>query len=399
MPTDVAATAEPWLSMCVYSGTKAPVPVFFKRSAAIFRLLAERRVTLLVDEVDAIFAKRGRDDGNEDLRALLNAGYRRGATIPRCVGPRHEVRQFAVFCPVALAGLGELPDTLMSRSVIIRMRRRAPGEHVEPFRPREHEPIGHDMRDSLAAWAGEVADRVGAARPEMPPGIVDRPAELWEPLIAVADAAGGDWPALARKACVALAALAQDRRQSLGVRLLADLRAVFGEAIALSTRDILARLKDPEASGIGDDAPWADLNGVGLNERRLAQMLRPYGVQSRKVKTAGEARQGYRREDFADAWSRYLPAALPPVAEAELPEPAEPASNGAALRVPDQVPPAAPIRNPSGTSRAPEPRMNAGEVPEVPQVLDFRRGEGACPQCGGEGCRWCADGGERRRRL
>jgi hypothetical protein len=279
------------------------------------------------------------------------------------------------------------------------MRRRAPGEHVEPFRPREHEPIGQDMRDCLAAWAGEVADRVGASRPEMPPGIVDRPAELWEPLIAVADAAGGDWPALARKACIALAALALDRRQSLGIRLLADLRAVFGEAIALSTRDILARLKDPEASGIGDDAPWADLNGVGLNERRLAQMLRPYGVQSRKVKTAGEARQGYRREDFADAWSRYLPPALSHAAEAEPAEPPEPAINGAASGVPHEVPLASPFRIPSRTSRAPEPRMNAGQVPEVPQVPHLRKGEGACPQCDGEGCRWCADGGERRRRL
>ena len=176
--------------------------------AAIFRTLAEDQVTLLFDEVDTIFQRRGKEDGNEDLRALLNAGYKRGATIPRCVGPRHEVQSFTVFAATALAGLGDLPDTVMSRSVIIRMRRRAPTEKVEPFRSREHEAPGHAIRNKLAEWAYVVGGQVGAAWPTMPEGIVDRPAEVWEPLIAVADAAGGAWPERARVACAALCRVA-----------------------------------------------------------------------------------------------------------------------------------------------------------------------------------------------
>ena len=97
-------------------------------SAAVFRTLSQKQVTLLFDEVDAIWSKRGKDDNHEDLRALLNAGYKKGATIPRCVGPKHEVTNFPVFGAVALAGLGDLPDTIMSRAVIVRMRRRAPTE-------------------------------------------------------------------------------------------------------------------------------------------------------------------------------------------------------------------------------------------------------------------------------
>jgi hypothetical protein len=297
--------------------------------AAIFRTLADRQITLLFDEVDTIFQKRGKDDGNEDLRALLNSGYKRGATIPRCVGPRHEVQSFAVFAATALAGLGDLPDTVMSRSIIIRMRRRAPTEKVEPFRLREHERQGHAIRDRLAGWAYQVGPTVGSAWPPMPDGVVDRAAEVWEPLIAVADAAaGGGWPQRAREACMAIVKVSADRRVTLGIRLLADLRTVFGDADALPTSTILDRLCDrvrrPDDEPYLDaDAPWADLHGKPLAERGLATLLKKYDIHSIKVKVGGRALQGYRREPLHDAWQRYLP----PLSVKKV-EPMEPAELG-----------------------------------------------------------------------
>lgn len=308
-------------------------------SAAIFRTLSNRQITLLVDECDAIFTRRGKDDSNEDLRALLNAGYRRGATIPRCVGPRHDVQTFAVHCAVALAGLGDLPETLMSRAIVIRMRRRAPSEPIEPFRSREHEPEGHALRDRLAAWAssggsagsGSVAEKAGAAWPLLPDGVVDRSAEIWEPLIAVADLADGAWPEAARQACVALAA-PQGQRVSLGVRLLADLRTIFGDANALSTDTILARLCDGEQYGLEADAPWGELHGKPLSVRGLASMLKRYGVTPVKVKLEGRALQGYRREHLWETWTRYLP---PTSEHAEPAEPAEPNGLEVQVRVPE----------------------------------------------------------------
>ena len=290
--------------------------------AAIFRTLADRQITLLSDEVDTIFRKRGKDDANEELRGLLNAGYKRGAEIPRCVGPRHEVQMFKVFAATALAGLGDLPDTVMSRSVIIRMKKRKPDEPVEPFRSREHEAPGHAIRNKLAEWAYTVGGQVGAAWPKMPDGVVDRPHEVWEPLIAVADAAGDAWPERARNACVALCKVSQDRRVTIGIRLLADLRTIFGDADALHTRTILDRLTDGQRYGLEADAPWSDLHGKPMNERGLASMLKKYDVHSTKVKIAGEALQGYRREHLHDAWVRYLPPLSPK--EAEPVEPMEP---------------------------------------------------------------------------
>lgn len=311
--------------------------------ASIFRTLAKTQVTLLFDEVDAIWNRRGKDDTHEDLRALLNAGYKRGSAIPRCVGPNHEVVNFSVYCAVALAGLGDLPDTIMSRSVIIRMRRRSPHEPIEPFRSRRHEPIGYAIRDRLAEWADTVGEATGSAWPELPEGIVDRPAEVWEPLLAVADAAGGNWPEAARKACVELYKVASDRRVSLGVRLLADTRIIFGRADALHTEIILERLIGSDLYGLDADAPWGDLQGKPLSKRRLASILRPYSIRPRKVTVGGRSLQGYRREHLWDAWERYLPPL--DTAEAELEESpefdnhTEEASVPPVPEVPDKRPP------------------------------------------------------------
>jgi len=311
--------------------------------AAIFRTLATKQITLLFDEVDAIWNKRGQDDNHEDLRALLNAGYKKGATVPRCVGPKHEVMSFKVYCAVALAGLGDLPDTIMTRAVIIRMRRRAPSEAVQPFRTRTHEPEGHELRGRLARWAGVVGPDAGRSWPQLPEGIVDRPAEVWEPLIAVGDAAGGRWPSLAREACIALCKSAQDRRASLGVRLLSDLRIIFGEEIALHTQTIIDRLAT--GAGLEDDAPWGDLHGHPLGKRALASMLAKYNVRPTKVTVSGRTLQGYRREALWDAWVRYLPSPSSIPAEPELPE--FHASHGAKA------------------------------APEVPGIPEIRQGEGA----------------------
>jgi hypothetical protein len=310
-----------------------PNPMFALSAStpATFRSLMKAPRVLLFDEVDAIFGKRGTDDSAEDLRALLNAGHRRGATIPRCVGPTHDVVNFPVFAAAALAGLGDLPDTLMTRSVIIRMRRRLASEKVEPFRRRLHEPRGSELRCELAEWCATVGDQVGTAWPEMPDGVTDRPADVWEPLLAVADAAGGHWPESARAACVELVKVNESREASLGVKLLSDLRAVFGDADALSTETILVGLCEIEES------PWADLRGKPLDARGLARRLRQYDIASVKVKVDNKALQGYRREHLWDAFARYLP---PTTQKAEPPEPPEPGRSEQVLKVPDteQVP-------------------------------------------------------------
>ncbi len=378
--------------------------VFSASPPAIFRTMRNQTTTLLFDEVDTVFGRKGKDDDNGDLRALLNAGYKRGATIPRCVGPTHAVEHFPVFAAVALAGLGDLPDTLMSRSVIVRMRKRKSSEPVEPFRHRVHAEQGYELRDELAAWAIREGEAVGAAWPTLPHGIVDRPAEVWEPLLAVAEAAGGRWPGLAWEACVALCAVANDRTVSLGVRLLRDLHLVFGDALIRSTADLLARLHgetayttDAEGEAVTLlDAPWSSLRGVPLDARGLARLLAQYEVRSTKVKIDGRSAQGYRREAFWDAWQRE--GASPGSETAEPVEPPEPRRSEAPSWVPDTVQPPEPAGTRGGEvpepGSAPEPETPplTCDVPQVPEVLDFRTPgrrdgptpDGHCAHCGQE---------------
>ncbi|MEV5267138.1 DUF3631 domain-containing protein [Streptomyces werraensis] len=278
---------------------------------ALFRLVeaAEGRPTLLFDEIDTVFGPKAGD--NEPVRGFLNSGYRRIGTMLRCVGDgaNQSVQRFSSFCAVAMAGLGSLPDTILTRSVIIRMRKRAPNEKIEPYRQRLNEPQGHALRDRLAQWADSVREQVTGAWPDLPEGVTDRPADVWEPLLAVADAAGGDWPARARSACLELVNAAHDNDEaSLGVRLLTDLRdKVFCGADRMPTAVILEMLLAL------DDAPWGDVDDKPLNSRMLSKLLGQYvtpankPIKPRGIRTPSGFPKGYYADDLTDAWTRYCP--------------------------------------------------------------------------------------------
>jgi hypothetical protein len=242
--------------------------------AYLFRKVADEAgpPTLLYDEIDTVFGPKAKD--NEDIRGMLNAGYRRGATAGRCVikGKSVEVEELPAFAAVALAGLDDLPDTIMTRSIVVRMRRRAPHELVDSYRRRVHEAEGHALRDDLAAWASSVWSRLEDAWPDLPDGIEDRNADVWEPLLAMADAAGGRWPDLARVSAVSLVSAASRQAGGLGIRLLDDVRAVFGASEYMATDELL------DALHALDEAPWNDLKGKALDARGLAYRLGKYGI-------------------------------------------------------------------------------------------------------------------------
>lgn len=283
-----------------------PLLSFNASPAYILRKVSDQknRPTILYDEIDTIFGPTAR--GNEDLRGMFNAGYRRGATVGRCSVDRGKVvpEELATFAALALGGLGHLPDTIMSRSVVIHMRKRAGGEKAEPFQPRIHEHQADALRSELAKWAASVVSGAETAQPALPDCISDRNADVWGPLFTVADMAGGSWPTAARDAAIAavLAAKAGER-PSLGAQLLADIHACFGDADRITTIDLLDKLL------ADDEAPWGDLRGKRLDPRKLAEMLRAYDIRSSTIRMpSGQTPKGYKREAFYDAWKRYLPA-------------------------------------------------------------------------------------------
>lgn len=276
--------------------------------AALFRRIDADGIeppTVLQDEADAVFGKSSNPQ-TEDLRAIYNSGYKRGATVDRCEGDSKNmtVREFPVFAPVAMAGLaGKIPKTIIDRGVVFHMRHRAPDEHVAEYRGRDAEPAGRALAARLDVWAQAKFDDLAAARPAMPEGVTDRPAEVWEALLAVADAAGGDWPERARAACAYFVHDSRDEQKSLGVRLLSALRDLYGDAEEMFSFEIITALTKDE------DSEWSDMWGKPLDQLRLAKELKRYGIRSKTVRRILATAKGYRvdgDDGLGQAWRHYL---------------------------------------------------------------------------------------------
>jgi hypothetical protein len=288
-------------------------------AAALVRSIpADQPPTLLLDEADAIFGKALKgDEKAEHLRGILNAGFGRDRPYKRWDITTRSVEDCPTFAMAVIAGIGAMPDTIEDRAVILTLRRKAPAEQVAKYRIRRDKPKVTAVGDRLGAWVTPNAGALGGADPKMPAGLNDRAEDVWEALLAVADLAGGSWPRRARVAAVKLCAAAeQEAAESLGQRLLADIRDLFGDFTVsfMKSRELVTRLTKL------DDAPWHDLE---LTTRALSDHLRPWGIRPRRNET-GDAR-GYRLEDFADAFGRYLtyPPSVPVNTsedDADLPE-------------------------------------------------------------------------------
>jgi hypothetical protein len=282
--------------------------------AILFRRVDQLRPTLFLDEVDTLF--HSKDDRHEPLRALLNAGNRRGTTVPRIVpGARKgdfETHDFEVFCPKLLAGIGHPPVTVADRSIPIRMEKKLPDDVAARFREKLVMVDAMESRQQLALWAASgVVDRLKEAWPALPEELNDRAQDSWEPLLAIADEAGADWPKRARGAAVALARATEDGVDHK-VELLADARDVFRDLdVARIPTDSLLRAlveKDPWGDWWGDQVEAGKLKSPAA---RLSRMLGEFGITPKQLRIGGAKTRGCERADFLDAWKRNLPD-LPP---------------------------------------------------------------------------------------
>jgi hypothetical protein len=283
-----------------------PAPLLDPSAASLYRGIDSGRiVTLLIDEIDNFLPGGKADsDAKKTILGLINGGYRRGLLVPRVTNGR-DLEWFSVFGPKALTGIGELPRTLASRSLRFRMRRRRRDEPAERFRRKrvlqEAQPLG----DEFAAWAtDDVIATLEKADPLLPDELGDREQDVCELLVAIADLAGNGWPERARTGLVAVFKDAHDAQaaQSLGTRLLGDVRDVIGELDKITTVQLLDLL-----NGL-DERPWGGWDdGAGLKPRNLAGLLRPFGVRSQTIRLDdAKTAKGYKRDDFEDAFARYL---------------------------------------------------------------------------------------------
>lgn len=292
-----------WLSLLVDRALKAANIT----AAAIFRTVDKCHPTLLIDEADSFLGETG-----DELRGILNSGHSRSsAYVIRCCGEDSEPRRFSTWGAKVVALIGKLENrysTLADRSIEIQLRRKMPSEKLVKLR---HVKAGYfeELARKCARFAADNGAALGKARPDIPDCLNDRAQDNWEPLLAIADAAGGIWPRLARTVAIALSGGADDDGSdaggSLGVQLLSDLRRRFkaGNATSYPTTELLRYLNEI------DDAPWASYaKGKPMTARHLSRLLRPYGITRQTFRTGAETTvKGYHVADFADAFDRYLP--------------------------------------------------------------------------------------------
>jgi hypothetical protein len=302
--------------------------------AVLFRKIDRDHPTVLLDEVDAIFGDK--TGSTEGIRSIFNSGNRQGTTVPRTVarGKTFELVEFGVFCPKATAGIGGLPDTILDRAIVIPMERRARGEALEKLRGRTSRQLGTPLREALGVLVRAIED-LSLPDAALPDELDDRAQDGWEPLIAIADVAGGAWSTRARAAAIAIYTQRSSADDSYELRLLADCREVFGESgpAFFSTAELREGLMGIEAS------PWGDIRGKPITAHYLGRLLKAFRIESSRERPDGQRNpiRGYRRSAFDDAWSRYLPAGS--------------GTTGT-----------------SGTAQAPAARSESRVVPDVPVV-------------------------------
>jgi len=138
----------------------------------------------------------------------------------------------------------------------------------------------------------------------VPAVLHDRAGDVWEPLLAVAEAAGGEWPERARQAAIGLTMAAQESYPM--ATLLFDIYVAFAirDQARMFSRDVVAELNEH------GERPWRQMQkGKELTEAWLAGCLRPYGMKPMTMRIGEEVGRGYEMEEFAEVIKRYVPKA------------------------------------------------------------------------------------------
>lgn len=263
--------------------------------AILFRLADAFEVTLLIDEADT-FIK----DGDPELIGLVNSGHNKStATTLRCAGDDHKPRAFRTWMPMVLASIGELPRTIMDRSITINLRRKMRGEGVTRVSGDIEERLCPLRRKTLT-WCIASFRKLQDKPIDPPDKGNDRALDNWIPLFTIAEYIGGDWPTRCNRA---YSSLTTETELPLQTHLLADINRVFKQhtELKISTEELIGKLcADTEA-------PWLTCNyGKKLTPRFMAKLLKPYSITPKTMRWGETTKRGYEREQFQDAFERYL---------------------------------------------------------------------------------------------
>jgi len=265
---------------------------------ALYRTIEkDETCVIIIDESDTIFGRYADKEKAESLRGIGNAGFKRGSTVIRCEGNTFEPKEFRVFCPVVLAGIGTsaIPETIADRSIMIEMRRKMPHESVSEYESDEVNSVFGEIRTNLQSWVSENRHLFRGTQPDFPKELNARARDVWKPLLKIAENIDEEWRIRIFNAAIALSTKPDNPDDiSLQLRLLMDCREVISAEFT-PTKDLIFKLCSLEES------PWGSM--PGFNASLLAKMLGNYSIKSGRTTEV----RGYKKSDFYDAWNRYIP--------------------------------------------------------------------------------------------
>ena len=303
----------------LHDSVKNPLTTSNITPAALFRSIDVGDPTLLIDEGDASLFGTGRaSERSEELRGILNAGHTRKFAFvlraPREGGDGEEVKRFSVWGSKAYAAIGKIPETVRSRSITIRMRRKPKNAKIERWRASK-DPVGDDWKKRAERIAQEKMSefRQADVDPEELSFLNDREEDNCRELVKVADLTGGDWPQLARQAVRSMKTRSKPEDDNMGNLLLADLRDLHkAELESAKERGknppdcILSKDLDKLLHNL-EERPWGNWkNGNPISSTARGRLLNKYEIRTETLRVGQEKGNGYRWKAFFSAWDSYL---------------------------------------------------------------------------------------------
>lgn len=278
-----------------------PLNVSNISSAAIYRSISNELLTLLLDEVDTFINNKN----NSQMVGILNAGHRRNGTVMRMGGPRYTIAErFNCFCPVALAGIGNIPDALKDRSIIISLRRKKVEDIRETLRIAKLEKAVESLKINCQMFMEMAKEKIAELEIPTQPFLSDRGNDNWEGLFKIAAFISESAFQEALKASKELAENVFDKQKSIRCQLLKDIKQIFDETKEETIESVI--LCDKLLNLV--ESPWMEYEYKGLTPYTLASLLKFFDIKSRQMKKNGVNKKRYARKDFEDAFMRYLPS-------------------------------------------------------------------------------------------
>lgn len=272
-----------------------PLAVSNISPAALYRTIAVFKPALLIDEGDSFL------NDNEELRGVINSGHIKDAAfVIRCEGDDHKPVRFSTWCPKALAMIGNPPDTIQDRSIMLYLRRKLSDERTAAH-AEEYDEEFASVRAKILRWVADHDTALRLAKPERLNSRNDRQVDNWMPILAIAMVLGCE--SMVREAALLVAG---DEHDALPARiqLLSDIREVFDMAGSerISSANLVKQLVAME------DRPWCEWKrGNPLTPNSMSRILKAFDIQPQQLRIGHENVKGYSLEMFRDAFIRYTP--------------------------------------------------------------------------------------------